>query len=515
MGCKLINRFYLKEYLSFNEVELDFKKGLIVFTGPSGAGKSVLMSSILTLFGQTDTKASLSEILLEDLDVEDENFGVEKKDDIIVKQTTTAKTRYLLNNQTISKKSLKEFGLRFSKHLHLKDTSDFDSEKIIEFFDYLGSKEDNNYKETLTSFKESYTEYKEQYKRLEKLLKDEQELDDLIEYTKFEIDKIASVNPKVDEYEELKSLKDTLAKKDKVEEVLNDVKPLLDNSHKISNALAILEEDSSFFDEAVNEVNNIFEKFYDNLLSMDDHDIEEVLTRIEQLSSLIKKFGSIEEALEYKEKKQKELEGYENISFEKAVLEKNVKKTFEKVDLLSKELSTKRESILKTLQEKIEEYLEYLYLENVSLNKSTKELDSTGIDTIEFTLNNTPLNKISSGEFNRLRLALLTARSHYEINTNGILFLDEIDANLSGKESQSIAKVLEELSKYYQIFAISHQPQLSATAKQHFMVHKDENNTSSVKELNQEERVSEIARMISGENITEEAVEFAKQLIQG
>ena len=510
----MINRFYLKEYLSFNEVELDFKKGLIVFTGPSGAGKSVLMSSILTLFGQTDTKASLSEILLEDLDIEEENFRVEKKDDIIIKQTTTSKTRYLLNNQTISKKSLKEFGLKFSKHLHLKDTSDFDSEKIIEFLDYLGSKNDALYKETLESFKHSYIEYKEQYKRLQKLLKDEQELDDLIEYTKFEIEKITSINPKVDEYEELKNLKNTLAKKDKVEEVLNDVKPLLDNSHKISNALAILEEDSTFFDEAVNEVNNIFEKFYDNLLSMDDNDIEEVLTRIEQLSSLIKKFGSIEEALEYKEKKQKELEGYENISFEKAILEKNVKKTYEKVDELSKKLSQQRDTILKTLQEKIEEYLEYLYLENVSITKTLKELDINGIDTIEFTLNNTPLNKISSGEFNRLRLALLTARSHYEINTNGILFLDEIDANLSGKESQSIAKVLEELSKYYQIFAISHQPQLSATAKQHFMVHKDENNISHVKELDKQQRISEIARMISGENITDEAVEFAKQLIQ-
>lgn len=112
-----------------------------------------------------------------------------------------------------------------------------------------------------------------------------------------------------------------------------------------------------------------------------------------------------------------------------------------------------------------------------------------------------------------MRLALLTARSHYEINTNGILFLDEIDANLSGKESASIAKVLAELSKNYQIFAISHQPQLSATAKQHFMVTKDDNNISSVKELDKDERINEIARMISGKDITEEALEFARKLI--
>ncbi len=80
-------------------------------------------------------------------------------------------------------------------------------------------------------------------------------------------------------------------------------------------------------------------------------------------------------------------------------------------------------------------------------------------------LNAVNLQTISSGEFNRLRLALLTSMSEVDIVNNGILFLDEIDANLSGKESSAIAKVLMELSKSYQIFAISHQPQLTASAK--------------------------------------------------
>ena len=134
-------------------------------------------------------------------------------------------------------------------------------------------------------------------------------------------------------------------------------------------------------------------------------------------------------------------------------------------------------------------------------------------NSVNITLNNIVLNKISSGEFNRLRLALLTARSTYEMGTNGILFLDEIDANLSGKESQSIAKVLADLSKHHQIFAISHQPQLSATANQHFLVSKQDN-ISSVRLLKNKEKIDEIARMISGEAITTEAIEFARKLIQ-
>ena len=194
-------------------------------------------------------------------------------------------------------------------------------------------------------------------------------------------------------------------------------------------------------------------------------------------------------------------------------MEKNINKLSLELDSFAKTISSKRKENLPLLESKINEYLKFLYLENLHINMETKSLDATGIDTIEFTLNDTKLDKISSGEFNRLRLALLTARSHYEIDTNGILFLDEIDANLSGKESASIAQVLNKLSQNYQIFAISHQPQLSATAHQHFLV-KKENNISCVKPLNKEERINEIARMISGENITTEALEFSKQLLQ-
>jgi DNA repair protein RecN (Recombination protein N) len=105
----------------------------------------------------------------------------------------------------------------------------------------------------------------------------------------------------------------------------------------------------------------------------------------------------------------------------------------------------------------------------------------------------------------------LTSMSEFDIADNGILFLDEIDANLSGKESESISKVLK-LSYSYQIFAISHQPQLTANADQHFLIEKN-NFISSIKILNKEEKINEIARMISGEKITSEAIEFAKNIL--
>lgn len=92
--------------------------------------------------------------------------------------------------------------------------------------------------------------------------------------------------------------------------------------------------------------------------------------------------------------------------------------------------------------------------------------------------------------------------------------LDEIDANLSGKESMSVANVLKKLSLKYQIFAISHQPQLSSVADQHFLVTKNEQNNSCVRALERKERVVELARMVSGEDVSEEAMRFAKALLE-
>ncbi len=151
-------------------------------------------------------------------------------------------------------------------------------------------------------------------------------------------------------------------------------------------------------------------------------------------------------------------------------------------------------------------------MSNAKIKLVSKELDKNGLDKVVFELNGVNLQTISSGEFNRLRLALLTSISEFDIVGNGILFLDEIDANLSGKESSAIATVLNKLSESYQIFAISHQPQLTSTAHQHFIVDK-KNGISTVKKLDKDSRINEIARMISGEDITEDAYSFAKNLI--
>ena len=509
----MIRRVYLKDCLSFNEVDLEFKNGLNIFTGPSGAGKSILMQAILSLFALADVKAKLGEVELDNLKFDDESYDINSDEDIVIKSIKKDKVRYFLNNQSISKKNLNEFSKKLIKHLNLKDTSEFDSLKLIDFLDKLTSKNKKEFKELKDTFDNLYIEFQIIKKELKKILEDENKLEDLKEFAKFEISKIEQINPSIDEYEELNLIKKRLSKKEKIEVAIKKASGIMEFNHNVTSALELMEVNSSFFDEAMNELNNVFEKFNDSLYELEDINIENVLDRIEKLSALQKRFGSIDECLKYKEQKKIELESYENIFFQKEKLEKRYKIINEKLLELSQEISLYRKETSLILEDKINEYLKFLYLSNAKIIFEEKELDSSGIDNILFELNGVTLETISSGEYNRLRLALLTSMSEFDIVDNGILFLDEIDANLSGKESDAISKVLIKLSNSYQIFAISHQPQLTSSANQHFLVDK-QNGNSKVILLNNKERINEIARMISGENITNEAIEFAKNLLK-
>lgn len=214
----MISRIYLKDCLSFDEVNLEFNKGLNVFTGPSGAGKSILMQAILSLFSLSEVKASLGEVELIDSLVKNEAYDIDKDDDIVIKSIKKEKVRYFLNNQTISKKNLTEFSTNLIKHLNLKDTSDFESVKLLNFLDKLTLKNEPKYEKLKSEFDDSYKEYIDSKRELNKLIEDENKLEDLKEFAKFEIEKIEAINPSVDEYEELSELKKRLSKKEKIEE---------------------------------------------------------------------------------------------------------------------------------------------------------------------------------------------------------------------------------------------------------------------------------------------------------
>lgn len=508
----MITRFFIKDLLSFEKVELEFKNGLVVFSGPSGSGKSVLMQSFLATFGFKDAIGLLSEATIDKATKENVDYDIDINDELIIKMMKKEKLRYFLNSQNIAKTNLINYIDGNIRYLHLADKSDFKSSRLLEYINKISSKKDKSFDAKLNSYKKSYKLYEECSAKLEAIKEEENKIEELKEFAKFEISKIEEIDPKIGEYEELSLVKKQISKKEKIEESIAKASGVFAFNSNISEALTLLEVDSSFYDDAINELSNVFETFKDKMYELEDINIEEVLTRIEQLAHLQKKFGSIEEALTYKQKKKEELEHYENISFEKEELEKQLIVLEKEIKQKSQELSIIREKASVDFTKKINIYLKSLYLEEAKVYIESKSLDINGGDLIKLSIKNVDLSQISSGELNRVRLSLIASISEYELEDNGILFLDEIDANVSGKESSAIANLLKELAKKYQIFAISHQPQLSSIAIQHFFIEKNKGK-SSIKELSKEQRINEIARMISGENITNEALEFAKKLL--
>ncbi len=507
----MIERLNVKNQLSFKEVDVSFGEGLIAFTGPSGAGKSVFMQAILSLFGQSDANASSVEAVVTDK-INLEDFGLDSDDINIFKYTKSKATRYFINTQSVSRKSMAEVSNSFLNSLAVRDSEEFENHRLIYLLDAFVSQKTALHVKEVCEFEKEFLEYKKLKERLEDIEEKERKIEELKEFASFEISKIDDVNPQVGEDEELMSFKRSLSKKEKIEESLEKANIVFDFESSVSEFLNLTEKDSGFFDESMNELRAIIEDERDRLNTLEEQDVEALLERIEKISSLKARYGSIEEILEYRNKKKKELEEYENISFEKAKLISTCKEKLDDLNIKSKLLSKRRINSLNPLNEKINSYLEMLYMPKVNIVINEVELYEKGFDFLDVELGRVNIKKISSGEYNRLRLAFIATTSEYLLDVGGVLILDEIDANLSGKESMSVAKVLKILSQKYQIFAISHQPQLSSQADSHFLVTKD-GDFSKVELLNKEERIVELARMVSGEEVSSEATIFAKKLL--
>ena len=507
----MINRILIKKSILFDDLELEFSKNLIIFSGSSGSGKSVFMDTLLSAFGYKDAKSYSLECVVDDeLDLEE--YGLDSEEENIFRMVSSKSTRYFINGSQLSKKNLLNVSKSFINYLNLREFSEFENRNLLELLDLVAIKRVSVHDKNLKEFRKQYKEFKEVSSKLERVEEEEKKVVELKEFATFEIEKIEEINPKVGEYEELMEQKKLLSKKEKIEEAIEKANAIFDLESNVVDALSLLERDSSFFSDAINTLQIELESAKDELSELDELDIETLLDRLEALSSLKSRYGSIEEALEYLEEKKEELKRYENIEFEKEELIKRKETLLQKLQDSGKKLTKERKKALDSLNSEIKEYCKKLFLEDIVFSIKNDEISESGFDKVEVNLAKTTLSKVSSGELNRIRLAYLSVSSRYR-QSGGVLILDEIDANLSGKESMSVAKVLKELSSSYQIFAISHQPQLSSFGDEHFLVYK-EGDKSFVKKLKDDERVDELSRMISGEEITKEAKEFAKKMLE-
>ncbi len=508
----MIERFYLKDYFSFKEAELNLTSGLVVFTGPSGSGKSILMNSILSSVGIVSCEAGVCESQVT-WEINSEETGIQNDEINVFKHIKKEKSRYFINNQSVSKKTMNIVSSNYLRYLSLKDYSDFENSNLISILDMRIQKKSGKIFELKDKYQKVFKEHKELKAELLKIENEEKKILELKEFASFEIEKIEKISPKISEDIELLQIKKELSKKEKVLEKIASASMIFDYEYQVTEVLDLLEVDGSFFDEAMNELRVVMDSAQEKFNALDDVNIEEVLNRLEELSDLKRRYGSIEDSLKYKEQKIKDLAQYEKIEIIKGDLQERYLLSDKRIKELADELSTLRHLEIKSFNNDLNKYLKELYLRDASVDINESEYTFLGKDEISLKLNNTELNKISTGEFNRLRLAVLVMKSEFMSKNGGVLMLDEIDANLSGEESMSVAKVLKQLSKHFQIFVISHQPQLTSMGDQHFLIFKNKDNSSAI-ELDFESRIDEIARIISGDEITQEAKKFAKELLE-
>ena len=506
----MINRLFIKNLLSFEDLDLEFLGGLVVFTGPSGAGKSLLVSSILSSFGhETSLVANLCELNL----TKPKNFdldGFDLDDELVIKTIKKEKTRFYLDSQNISKKLLKNSFTPFVRHLSVRDKDSLNSNYLIGLLDSLLIGESKEFKKLTKEFKKRYTTFNLKKQELEEIKSVESNLAQKIEYIKYEIEKIEKISPKVGEYEDILETKKHLSKIDKLNESIDTAKGIFNFEASVEEVYRLLDKDSSEFGDTMNRLRADFEDIDILTHKLEDVEIEEVLDRLSDITSLINLYGSVEASLEYQETKQQELNSYGNIEKDKSFLESFIEMEYVELFNLSNKISKLREQRALKLSDDISLELKELKMPSIKFEFTQKDMALDGIDIMDVSLNGSSLNTLSGGEFNRLRLAFMTQESKGD--NGGILILDEIDANVSGEESIAIADMISRLSENYQVFVISHQPHIASKASQHILVNK-ENNSSYVKELYGEDRVEEIARIVAGDKLNNEAIEFAKKLL--
>lgn len=503
----MITRILIKNSPAFKLLDLELFAGFNVFSGASGSGKSVFMESLLAVFGLKDSNADLIEVALKTDSLDLAAYGILADDEELnLSILKKEKARYFLNHQASSKKSLSELTKTFCKHISARGDNDLSKENILRVLDGFICSYNSTHADLLLEFQESFSQYNQTKITLQNLEQDQRHMQSFREIAQFEVEKITTIAPKIGEYEELLELKKTLSRQEKIANAIKNVRESLETLGCVDSFLQVSESECPLFFEGLSELEALLDSKEQQLHSLEETNPEYILNRLSALSDLIRRYGSIEDALKTCQEQQHKLENYKNMESDKQEIEIKLKHLCAKLDIYAQQLCENRSKGLQSFTDALAVYCKTLRLKPLEIKLSKQVLQANGTDECILKLGGSEISTLSSGEYNRLRLALLCMDANAQ---TGILVLDEIDANLSGEESEGVAQVLHKLSKTYQVFAISHQPHMPSLADNHFLVLKN-TQTSEIKLLDTQGRINEIARIISGKEISKEALEFAK-----
>ena len=550
----MLRELRLNNLAIIKNLDLEFNDKFIALTGETGAGKSIILNGISLLIGErshTDMiRNGAQGLFAEGVFELNENqkkrldeLGFEIEDDELIITRyfdRNAKSKITVNGSRMTLSRLKElmvniidlvgqhehqFLLNSDYHLHLLDRFLDDEGKMLS-----------------KKIRESVNKIKKLNLQIGNIEEEKSKIAEKKDILEFQLNEINSLELKENEDNELEEEYKILFNAGKISEKLEETSQFLkEGEFSILTALGrakrnleqlsgLSESYSELYDKVESVLYEVEEISYsvDNFVGdveIDDKKLEKIVERIDNINKLKLKYGStITEILEYRDKIEKDLSF---VNFESEELE-NLKK--EKSELVgqyfqdSERLSEIREKIAENLQNTVDVQLDDLNMENAKFKveiTKTQEITIYGIDNAEFMIAANvgetfkPLAKIASGgEISRIMLALKTVFS--AVDNISVLIFDEIDTGISGETVRRVAEKLRELSKNTQIICVTHSPQIAGKAQQQFFIKKEiENNFTETKvhELNTEERIREIARIISGDNITEASINHAKEIM--
>ena len=550
----MLRELRLNNLAIIKNLDLEFNDKFIALTGETGAGKSIILNGISLLIGErshTDMiRNGAQGLFAEGVFELNENqkkrldeLGFEIEDDELIITRyfdRNAKSKITVNGSRMTLSRLKElmvniidlvgqhehqFLLNSDYHLHLLDRFLDDEGKMLS-----------------KKIRESVNKIKKLNFQIGNIEEEKSKIAEKKDILEFQLNEINSLELKENEDNELEEEYKILFNAGKISEKLEETSQFLkEGEFSILTALGrakrnleqlsdLSESYSELYDKIESVLYEVEEISYsvDNFVGdveIDDKKLEKIVERIDNINKLKLKYGStITEILEYRDKIEKDLS---LVNFESEELE-NLKK--EKSELVgqyfqdSERLSEIREKIAENLQNTVDVQLDDLNMENAKFKveiTKTQETTIYGIDNAEFMIAANvgetfkPLAKIASGgEISRIMLALKTVFS--AVDNISVLIFDEIDTGISGETVRRVAEKLRELSKNTQIICVTHSPQIAGKAQQQFFIKKEiENNFTETKvhELNTEERIREIARIISGDNITEASINHAKEIM--
>lgn len=549
----MITSLSIKNYALIEKLSIDFSKGFSIITGETGAGKSIILGALGLVLGKRADLTSLKN--KEEKCVIEAQFEISKynlkdffelndldyEDETIIRREIlpSGKSRAFINDSPVNLQELQDLSV-FLIDIHSQQQTQELSDEGVQFKIIDAIAQNSG---IIDSYQKSLKVYKSDKSKLNALLKKQSDAGKEQEYNTFLLNELVAAKLKSGEQEELEADFEKLNNVEIIKESIDKSLAIANEEqfgvfHNLNEIKASLQKIAAFsseyqslfdritsvaieFDDVSKELQNAADK-----LLNDPEKLELVNQKLQLIHNLQKKHQviTVDELLQIQSNLEKSVLELGNIEEEIAILSRSIEQKTEELDLFSAKIHQNRKEAIPVLSKQLISILETLGMPNVKFKMELTASDTyfqNGKDELQFLFSANKgtdfglLKKVASGgEMSRIMLAVKAILAQY--SKLPTLIFDEIDTGVSGEIAVRMGEIMKEMSAKMQIFAITHLPQIAAKGDSHFKVFKSTTNDDTQSELKlllQDERVIEIAQMLSGANISDSALNHAKQLL--